>query len=697
MTTALNHSFGCDHFRKVSIPDNRMRYLVEFLQKLDRLMTGLPVKVIVKDLPRDGTEVPKSKTDGKRIWLDWSVLRQPMYHATRLGLNAKELAHSFFGLPAYDRQTKKTHLKAAANILLEARDTTLFSMMYPSSTPYFVSMVQELLIRGRDISACHDVWPILYGMKFLPPTMRFYSAPKHDPLWVKKAASIIDAFVSLPPEPENISVMVKVTEDFSKILGEVKATISGNSVPVGFYNPGGDVLLHSKKIHEDVPFYVMKRIELIVDKDRGRIKKRVKLVKSGANTATRNVDKTTPTHRSSEVGDDEQFDVQLQYKESKQTYVVTSQVKHKGSSESPPTRSVVEVDETTPPIVDLELKTVHRSNISNPNPCQSPGSSGDYLESVDLIEVGEDALTKYVWVGDDDEQWDDSLLDKFKDKLTSTSAEDIIKSLAAEVLFDDIQLKNAAWDGRGAVTAETKRIRNRFESELKRAAISLRNRHGTGQRGTIHMKAAMKADRLPTSNIFREKRTHLTRNQALNEIVMLTDASGSMNNSIEVVMKTQWIIGSAFERIGSKVTVIPFNNVARDPLKGRDDKFSERNYPYCAANGGTQPHGALVKAEEIFSRCGSRFKILMILTDGAWNDANRAHTLIDKLNRQGVMTVLVHIGGSVNDLATVKCTKNHHCKESIILSDTDELLVEMRKTFFAAYAKSVRRTLRRYY
>ena len=81
--------------RAVYIPDERQQYLVDFFQKLDRIMTGLPLKVIIKNLSSGKHTDTKTETDGKRLWMDWSVLRQRMRSETRLGLNYHEVAHCY--------------------------------------------------------------------------------------------------------------------------------------------------------------------------------------------------------------------------------------------------------------------------------------------------------------------------------------------------------------------------------------------------------------------------------------------------------------------------------------------------------------------------------------------------------------------------------------------------------------------------
>ena len=329
------------------------------------------------------------------------------------------------------------------------------------------------------------------------------------------------------------------------------------------------------------------------------------------------------------------------------------------------------------------------------------GAGGGPLTAVELLEEddSDQEFVNYVWMDDPvDADWakGNYRLNKFREVLTNDTVKDIVRSLEAEVLFDTDQLNRAGWEGCGAVTTELRGIRNRFDRELQLAARALKNRHGVGKRGSVSMKASMKAERLPTTDIFRCNKAYLASHKLEVEVVMLIDSSGSMTGAIQQAMKAQWIIGSAFEKRGAKVTIIPFNNMARDPLKGRDDKFSDKLYPYATAAGGTQPQSALSKSMEIFDKCGSRFKMLFILTDGAWNRADWSHKLIDQMNHRGVLTTLVFMGGSERDMATVKATKYHHCKEGFRINGVTQLLPEMRKTFFKAFNKAIIRTLRRY-
>lgn len=674
----------------VTIPRERQQYLVDFFQKLDRMMTGLPIKVIIKNLDKvNNTKTKEAMTDGKRIWLDWSILTRELTTGARLGVNYSQVAHCIYGDPRFDRDIDAT--RGAANILLDCRDESLFATMYPSVAPFYIATVQELLIKGRPLRDCHDIWPLLYGRKFLPQPARFVCLPlNEDPETIKNITNLIDEFVSLAPERVNVPAMLAITKEFDTLLKTLK-------VPV--VDPGGGKLIRGAKHIDTDSAQLVRRLNITIDRDRLFLKNKFRVVKgprryafgsgAGCDGLQRDVDTDDVAYEITKV-------------------VLNAGKKVKFTSTKPPTSKAYEtygdtvtVDGSSQPREDNNFKTQADSAHSNVGGSGNGGGSGGApLVASELVEDGEIQYTRYVWV---DKALGDSWahgsarLNSYKDAITTSDVRDLIMSLEAEVLFDTDQLKKAGWGGCGAVTSNIRVIRNGFEKELKLASKTLKSQYAAGRRGNICMKAAMRADRLPSANIFTSSTKHLDNNDLDLELVMLVDASGSMESFIQQAMKAQWIIGSAFERRGAKVTIIPFNNVARDPLKGRDDTFSDKIFPFCEANGGTQPHGALAAARDIFDNAGGRFKMLFLLTDGEWNSSSAAYKIIDDLNYNGVFTTMVFLGGDGNAYANVMKNRYHHCSEGFRINTISDLIPQMRKTFFKAFNASIIRTLRRYY
>jgi len=677
--------------RPVTIPRDRHQYLVDFFQKLDRMMTGQQLRVIVRNMGND----TQATTDGKRVWLDWDVLTKPLTTQTRLGLNYQQLARCYFSNPYFDREVHGTKLSQAANILDSARVETLFSEKYPSVVPYFISMVQETMIRDGAVANRSDIWALVYGRKYLPQGSRMAIMPTtEDPNVVLQMTDIIDQFVCLLGTRDDTTQMVELTQSFSTLMSQLRFNLA---------NPGGAKMLRTLTMSLDSKREVARRVRVTVNEDRRYIKKKVRIVDRTSDDK-KHTYKSGIGGRDGAVRDAEEFDlVEVDIDElAAGKPVVVSEVQDviDGNTLSE------DVDASkVAPRGDDNLKTEFGAGSSFPCYSEGPGTGGAGGGSLQAVEVLEDndidpKYAKLVWVDDiHQNSWARSSepLNRYKDVLTTSDVRDMCLALEAEVLFDTDQLKKAGWDGFGAVTSGIRGVRDAFDKELVLASRTLKNRFAAGARGNICMKMAMKAERKPDVNIFKSKDRFLDAADLDMELVFLTDASGSMQGHINQALKAQWIIGSSFEKRGAKVTIIPFNNCARDPLKGRDDKFSDRVYPACNADGGTQPHGALVASQEIFDKAGDRMKMLFILTDGAWNAGHDAHKLIDSMNYQGVLTTLVFLGGDGSDYSRLKKDSWHHCKEGFRVNSIDELLPQMRNTFFKTFNRAILRTLRRYY
>lgn len=667
-----------------AIEKERAPLLADFFQKLDRMMTGLPVKVIIKNL--NGA---LSSTDGKRIWIDWNVLLRHYSNEVRLGLNARELAHCFFGNTVYDRRCKK-QFPLAANILLECRDISLFAEMYPATRSYFTAYVQEVLVAGRTGDQLKDIVPILIGLKFLPAHYRFNAAATFKPDYVLKLNKLINEFVALGHNATATKRAVALTEEFDALLKE--------QTTVSFHNPGGAILLKSL-LDPDVFKVVQRNIKLVINNDKKVLSKKIRRMGSGTIKGAKKGGSSSPSGKTNaervaegktvvtyeHVG--EYRDVDLDGLSEEVEHIV---------SESIGTKKVANL-QNTPSKPDLDLETIHGSNGHSTCGGNFATSDGVVLRAVVLEDDSDITIEDdFIWVNSDN--FDVDPLATFKDVVTTESVRDILAALEEEVMFDDPLLQKSGWRGCGFVSAELRNLRRELDEELKLTAKMLRSRHEVGKRGPININAAMKSESgNPTTNIFKERKNYSSRTNLEAEVVMLLDASGSMARVINNVMKTQWLIGSAFENLGGNVTVIPFNNMARDPIKGRKDPYSNHVYPYCSADGGTQPQGALSVALDIFKKAGRSHKIMFMLTDGCWNGTEASHKLIDQLNIMGVQTVMVFMGGDARDAAEMERSRFHHCKLGTRINNVDELMPEMRRVFFREFKKAITKSLKVYH
>lgn len=127
------------------------------------------------------------------------------------------------------------------------------------------------------------------------------------------------------------------------------------------------------------------------------------------------------------------------------------------------------------------------------------------------------------------------------------------------------------------------------------------------------------------------------------EAAILLDCSGSMQYRMDAANAATWSIKRGLERIGSRVTVYTFSEISR-LLYSADEKAAPSSARVVSAGGGTDPARALDEAEYIMSVSSKATKIVFVVTDGMWNWGTTSDATIKRMNADGVVTVVVHIG-----------------------------------------------------
>lgn len=155
------------------------------------------------------------------------------------------------------------------------------------------------------------------------------------------------------------------------------------------------------------------------------------------------------------------------------------------------------------------------------------------------------------------------------------------------------------------------------------------------------------------------------------EVVLLLDNSPSMNNMSRVCQEG-WAIKRALDDIGATVSVITYNTAARW-LYRPHEKAHKTAVKVCGTTGGTTPNPAIEQALKIMAASRRSLRVLIILTDGSWQDRVSAgeemhcHTMIDRLNRADVITALGYLADgepdATSDAVRHRCAIFHHLRE----------------------------------
>lgn len=127
------------------------------------------------------------------------------------------------------------------------------------------------------------------------------------------------------------------------------------------------------------------------------------------------------------------------------------------------------------------------------------------------------------------------------------------------------------------------------------------------------------------------------------DMVILVDYSSSMKGQMDTVSQALWAIKHAVESIHGDVTVLGFNQDATT-FYTRHDKAKKNAYRLFGAEDWTDPGVALSEAFVMLKHSQRKHKIVLILTDGAWDNEAANNDVIKVMNANGILTGLGFLG-----------------------------------------------------
>lgn len=126
------------------------------------------------------------------------------------------------------------------------------------------------------------------------------------------------------------------------------------------------------------------------------------------------------------------------------------------------------------------------------------------------------------------------------------------------------------------------------------------------------------------------------------ECVVLLDISGSMHSMYDSAYDAMWSIKRALDSINASTTVLTFGDYSRILYSASSRAGIQRKHSMDGA-GGTYPVDGIKYAQGILDSSSRAIKLLITITDGAWNGAPEADALIASMRYNGVLTSIVHI------------------------------------------------------
>jgi uncharacterized protein with von Willebrand factor type A (vWA) domain len=244
---------------------------------------------------------------------------------------------------------------------------------------------------------------------------------------------------------------------------------------------------------------------------------------------------------------------------------------------------------------------------------------------------------------------DKALRDKLNKKLDELSNNQQVKSATSEVRKainnNSEQNPNAkkALYTNASVKPNNREIAERFGHELERLRIEndpmLRLEVPMGR---LNVARSMHSNINDIDRLF--DRWDIGNDNRDIEAVVLVDNSGSMMFNMNSTLEAMWAIKRGVEQIDGRVTVFRFNDNTR-VVYGADEKASPTEYRSLNSSGGTNPYEALLEADRILSNSDRAIKLLFIISDGEWHNAERCNEVISRMNQvEGMLTVAVFLG-----------------------------------------------------
>lgn len=219
--------------------------------------------------------------------------------------------------------------------------------------------------------------------------------------------------------------------------------------------------------------------------------------------------------------------------------------------------------------------------------------------------------------------------------------------------------------------AAATRLRTVIEREQRKAEPGL-ERHTTSGRLNVRRFAADAIRR----DVFDRRMENVTDAVSI-ETIVVADLSGSMRPHVGRTAQALWTIKRASDQVGSKCTVYGFSSSDFGSIYDSDHKADRDGVPTLKVGGGTAPSNVLNHAVVALRRSTAAIRVLVVLTDGAWESPITSELAIAVANKVGITTVLFGIGAYSYEHESVRGPVDsygaHQCQFAKDLRDVSEL------------------------
>lgn len=602
--------------------------LADVFARANSVLTGRRIAVRVVEQPEYQSPAWSSTSE---MWLNTSEIKFDLTAKSILslqGLSFHELGHLRYTprngheLPQWIREQENAkELWEAFNCLEDCRIETLLTGYLPTISSWLTATITDYLLGNAE--AVSTAFPLVYGRKYLPVELRQVATDNYkNPQDVQALADIIDEYrLMIFASNDDTERAKELIVAFNALLDNLPKQPHGNGQGEG---NGKTVLvrIHNPNGHADRP------------------------VEGVESSSVRPASKSAQERDRNNAVGNQKADVVLDV-------TIKSDNKSQGQSQS-------DSEGGSPSDSD--------SNGSGKSQGQSSFDIEDSFDDEDeLIDL--DDLTDYEGeVSDEVDSGNSQSSSKSNGNQggeTGTNQQvtdvlnDVLNSVLEELSKDVSRIAkqvgiNLDLDGGNAQTPRKARYNNvtphptlvltakAFAKELER----LRADHDPAwskntDNGKINALRYIRGEELDTCfDEWVEGRDDVT---AIEAVILLDRSSSMSGTNADNAYQSMWAVKKALEKVEATTTVVLFDSYTT-LLYDKDEKAGT-TIRDAGANGGTEPTEAILYAKRVLAESDKPIKLLIMITDGAW-DSERAEHAVTEMKNAGVLTcqALIHGG-----------------------------------------------------
>jgi hypothetical protein len=622
---------------QAEVDRERLSTMARVFQRADRVLSGESIRCTIA---QGGVPAP-AWSDGEEIAFNAEQIGSvssvdDIIKVT--GLNYHELSHVLYTPRKHTAMVKaiiSAQVFPAFNMLEDQRIETLLSTKYPSTKPYFVACIMRYLLGNRQ--QWDTAFPLLHGRKYLPLEVRQQAEARFkDPHLVLDFKRIINEYRTLayPRDEQRGLALVK---EYAALLGQMTKPPSAD--PNGHGSGRPEVVKGQPQPHDGTAQVAQEESKDEDDADaaegqgQGKGKSdskdddkadKGKGGKSKDEAKDDDADDTDDDAQGSGSGDDfdDEDDADDDWDADDDLDGDTGGDNKAGSQQGDDSNSDDDGD-------DAKSDDEGEQDDASSKGGKGAGKGGSYTPPV--APVSDDDFADLMDKAASSAEQDEKVQEEVRDK------QDVIVKGDGEVI--------AKLDQQGYVDCQVPptilQTAKRFGRDLRRLRDEVDPGWHNGQSaGRLNVGRAMRGDDLDTVFDKWDEGKHL---DADIEVVILLDYSDSMASMMDAASQSMWTIKRAFEEIGGRVTVIGYSYGAVLMYDG-NTKVRPSQYKRFAANGGTQPDGALKEALRLLHASKRKSKFLISITDGAWGGFGGGYThTLNRFNDNGVVTAMLYL------------------------------------------------------